>query len=120
MATGDGETGLKVYIAGPIAGKPDGNRPAFAEAAERVRREGHEPVNPWDIPPDHNEDCCPGEPPEHDPEGKHAYGCYLRADIVELMYCQAIMPLPGWEQSKGASTEVHVAMSLGLELMDYE
>jgi hypothetical protein len=108
---------LRVYIAGPIAGKDNGNREAFTAAKVRIAAAGHEPVNPWDIPPDHDEECCPGEPPEHDPEGGHAYGCYLRADILELMYCNAIMFLDGWQQSKGASTEAHVAQSIGLPVV---
>jgi hypothetical protein len=110
---------MKVYIAGPINGVPDGNRPAFKEAADRVRAAGHEPVNPWDIPPDHDGPCCPGDPPDHDPVGLHAYGCYLRADILQLMWCDAIMLLENWHQSRGASTESHIAWSLGLQVVEF-
>jgi hypothetical protein len=110
---------MRVYIAGPIAGKPDGNKTAFAEAAQRVRQAGHQPVNPWDIPPDHEGLCCPGEPTEHEPDSGHTYGCYLRADILWLVYCDAVMLLDGWAASKGASTEAHVAQSLGLPMVNF-
>jgi hypothetical protein len=119
VATRDGKPVLRVYIAGPINGKPDGNRPAFSEAAERIRRAGHQPLNPWDVPPDHDGRCCPGEPVEHDPDSGHTYGCYLRADIIWLMFCDAIMFLADWEQSKGASTEAHVAKSIGLPVVEF-
>jgi len=93
---------MKVYIAGPINGKPDGNRAAFKDAATRIEAHGWTPVNPWDIPA----------------ENDHEYGCYLRSDIVELMNCDAICFLDDWEQSKGASTEAHVAISIGLKVVE--
>lgn len=110
---------MLVYIAGPIAGKENGNKAAFQEAEIRVIRAGHTPVNPWGIPPDHGSTkCCPGQPTEHEPDSRHNYGCYLRADIEKLMYCDAIMFLDGWDQSRGASTEAHVAASLGIKVVE--
>lgn len=105
---------MKVYIAGPIAGKENGNREMFAKAAELLKKRGHEPVNPFDIPGDHPDGPCIGGPASQE-DGSHEYGCYLRADIMVLMFCDAIGVLPGWETSKGAATEVHVAQSIGLE-----
>lgn len=107
---------MKVYIAGPINGKPDGNRAAFKDMAERIRANGWVPVNPWDIPAVHEGPCIGGEV-DHS-ENDHQYGCYLRSDIVELMQCDAICFLDGWEQSKGASTEAHVARSIGLKVVE--
>lgn len=107
---------MRVYIAGPINGRPDGNRAAFKDAADRLRSQGFEPVNPWDIPGDH-EGPCIGGPVDHS-ENDHQYGCYLRADIEVLMYCDAICFLDGWEESKGASTEAHVARSIGLKVVE--
>jgi len=105
---------MKIYIAGPIAGKENGNREAFAERAKELEALGHEPVNPWDIPPDHDTGACIGGKVYHDSE--HEYGCFLRNDIVVLMWCDAITFLDGWEDSTGASTEAHVARSLGIPI----
>jgi len=104
---------MKVYIAGPIKGMPDGNRAAFKQRAEELLLLGHLPVNPWDIPPDHDIGECIGDPVDHS-DSPHRYGCYLRADIEQLMYCDAITMLPGWENSVGACTELGVAMAIGL------
>jgi len=109
---------VRVYIAGPMAGIPGGNKEAFAARAEELRQAGHEPVNPWDIDPEQHEGPCLGGIPTN--ENDHLYGCNLRADIMQLMFCDAITLLPGWENSKGASTEEHVARSIGLPIMRKE
>jgi nucleoside 2-deoxyribosyltransferase len=108
---------MKVYIAGPIAGQVNQNREAFLERADLLRSMGHEPVNPHDIPPEHTTEgtCCGGKVYEH---SVHEYGCFLREDIKVLMYCDAITLLPGWQDSKGAATEEHVARSLGLPVVE--
>lgn len=108
----------RVYIAGPIAGYHDENREAFSDRAKVLRSLGHEPVNPWDIAPDHAEGSCCGRPVPHEPV--HRYGCLLREDLRVMMYCDAITLLPGWEESIGASTEEHVARSLGLEVVEVD
>lgn len=107
---------MRVYIAGPIKGKPDGNRAAFKDAAVRLEAMGHTPVNPWDIPAAHVGPHI-GEEVPHTENG-HRYGCYLRSDIETLMHCDAICFLDGWETSKGASTEAHVAESIGLKVVE--
>ena len=109
---------MRVYIAGPIAGKENGNREAFAQRARLLVEMGLEPVNPWDIPPDHDQGSCCGAPVPH--ESVHRYGCLLREDIKILMYCDAITLLPGWQDSVGASTEEHVARSIGLKVLEVE
>lgn len=107
---------MKVYIAGPIAGKVNGNREAFAERAAQLKEMGHEPLNPHDILPVHGMSPCIGEPLEGDSE--HQYGCYLRADIEQMMFCGGITLLPGWWRSKGASAEEYVARSIGLTIVE--
>ena len=106
---------MKVYIAGPIKGMENGNREAFAKRAEELELAGHVPVNPWNIYPNHLGPCI-GSVVEHSTE--HLYGCFLRADIEILMYCEAISLLPDWERSIGACTEHTIARSLGLKVLD--
>ncbi len=105
---------MRVYIAGPINGKPNGNQEAFQLRAEELEAQGHEPVNPWDIPPDHNGPCT-GDPVDHEPT--HRYGCYMRKDLEALMTCDAISLLPGWVHSRGASVEYSVASILGMPVV---
>lgn len=93
---------MKTYLAGPMTGHPDLNFPLFHAEAQRLRAIGHDVVNPAEInvdPAKGWEDC-------------------MRADIAELVTCQAIAMLPGWQQSRGASLEHHIATQLGLQVID--
>jgi hypothetical protein len=87
------------YIAGPMTGIEDWNFPAFHAAAAMLRAEGLHVVNPAEITTDVTVDrrVC------------------LKADIAQLIHCTGIALLPGWERSKGAQLESHIAEELGLK-----
>lgn len=109
---------MKVYISGPITGIPNSNREAFSEAEETLRRAGYEPVNPQKVDHTHEGPCRGADVPDvaHRPEPpEHRYGCYLKADILALMDCDAIVFLEGWQFSRGARTEGSVAGALGIQ-----
>lgn len=92
---------LRIYIAGPMTGVPDLNFPAFNAEAQFLRSIGFDVVNPAEVNPDHTMpwvEC-------------------MRRDIAELMKCDAIRLLPGWENSKGATLEHHIAERLGMAVM---
>jgi hypothetical protein len=91
---------MRVYISGPMTGYPDFNRTAFKNAAADLRRLDHEPVDPGDA-----------EVPEQ------TWADYLRADLRMLLDCDAVAVLPGWEASRGAALEVHVAHQLGMTVL---
>ena len=91
----------RIYLAGPMSGLPDLNFPAFHAAAARLRAAGHDVVNPAEINPD------PGA----------AWAQCMRADIAQLVTCEAIALLPGWEQSRGARLEHHIATQLGMRVV---
>lgn len=111
---------MRIYIAGPIAGYQDGyqdgNRAAFRERAALVRSRGHEPVNPHEVDHSHPGWECIGEETGRD-DDPHLYGCYLRADVIEMMTCTGYTVLEGWHESKGARVERHLAFTIGLKLM---
>jgi hypothetical protein len=88
---------MRVYISGPMTGKPDYNRAAFEVAEAYVKHRGDEAVNPFDIQ-------CAGKD----------WASYMREDIRALTTCEGIVVLPGWEGSRGACLEVHIARELGL------
>ena len=92
---------MRIYIAGPMSGIDSLNFPAFHEAAARLRGQGFEVVNPAEINPDH---AMP-------------WAECMRRDIAELVKCDAIYLLPGWENSKGANLERDIASRLGMILM---
>ena len=92
---------MRIYVAGGMTGYPDLNFPAFNEAAARLRGQGFEVVNTAEINPDHS----------------MPWAQCMRRDIAELVKCDAIYLLPGWEQSKGATLEHHIATRLELVVM---
>ncbi len=89
-----------IYISGPMTSLPGLNFPAFNEAAKKLRALGHHVINPAEINPDTSltwEQC-------------------MRADIRALCDCDTLATLPGWESSKGAHLEVHIAHRLGIAI----
>ncbi len=91
----------RIYIAGPMTGYPELNFPFFNTAAKSLREQGHDAVNPAEIVTDQSAD----------------WQTCMRADIAQLVTCDAILLLPGWETSKGATLEAHIAHSLGMRLV---
>lgn len=83
-----------------MAGLPEHNFPAFHAYAAALRAAGHDVVNPAEL----------------DNSGKTWESC-LRTDLREMCTCEAIALMPGWEGSKGANLELHVAHRLGMEVM---
>lgn len=96
---------LRLYLAGPMTGLPDLNRPAFHAAAAELRAAGYEVVNPAEL----NE-----SEPITDPDGPGAWERYMRRDIPHLCKCDALALLPGWTDSQGAQLESLIANGLGM------
>ena len=90
---------MRVYLSGPMTGIPDNNFPAFHAWAARLRAQGFDVVSPAELPEAETWEMC------------------LRKDMRELPTCDAIALMPGWERSKGAHLELHVAHRLGMEVM---
>lgn len=91
----------RIYLSGPMSGIPEHNFPAFNREAKRLRLLGFDVVNPVDTNP---------EP------GKAWHDC-LRADLVQMLSCDTIALLPGWERSSGANLELHVAHRVGMAIV---
>ena len=90
----------RIYIAGPMTGYPELNFPAFHAAANSLRAQGYDAVNQAEIVTDQSADWL---------------AC-MRADIAQLVTCDAIVLLPGWEKSKGATLEHSIATALGFKV----
>ena len=93
---------MRIYIAGPMTGLPGFNFPAFNAEAERLRADGHEVLNPAD----------------HGVIDGFEWRDYMRLDIAQLVTCDAVQLLPGWEKSKGATLEHDIATRLGLYVLE--
>lgn len=106
---------MKIYIAGPMSGYTDWNFPAFFEAERQLLALGHEVINPA-----HNDGATVEEAlasAGHPNRPNNSWSYYMRRDLPHVLSVDAICVLPGWQDSKGASLEVHVAKAIGLPLM---
>ena len=93
---------MKLYISGPMTGRPGINRPAFNQAAEKLRQAGHTV-------------CSPAEQP--DGLGYHEYMALDLAWICE--HAQGVVMLSGWRSSPGAKAEHALAVALGLRVYSW-
>ena len=96
-----------VYVAGPMRDIDAYNFPAFHAAAERLRKEGVDVVDPAEL--DEAEPFAPGSMPVE---------YYKRRDLRALLRCNTVAVLSGWEGSEGATLEVFVARALGMRVLD--
>jgi hypothetical protein len=106
---------MKIYIAGPMTGIKDWNFPAFFKAEEELEALGYEVINPA-----HNDGATVQEALQSagSPDSPNKmWSWYMRRDLPHVLSVDAICLLPGWQNSKGASLEVHVAKAIGLPLM---
>jgi len=92
---------MRIYIAGPMTGLPDFNYPAFNAAAAMLRAAGHQVENPAENP---------------DPACKSWAG-YMRLALAQLVTCDAIYLLKGWECSRGARIECELACRLNMKVL---
>ena len=89
---------MKIYIAGPMTGRPQFNYPAFHQAAALLRAAGHVVINPAENPA---------------PECGSWLG-YMRMSVAQVASVDCLVMLPGWPFSKGARIEFILAKLLGL------
>jgi hypothetical protein len=96
----------KAYLAGPMTGYPEHNFPAFREYTKWLRNHGYEVVSPEEL------ETAEGPGPRKE------WAYYLVRDLRELLGCDCIAVLPGWQKSRGATLEVYVGWRLGFSIFD--
>lgn len=102
---------MRIYLAGPMRGIEKFNFPAFHTAAQALRLFGHEVWNPAE----HDE--ANGFNPSTDVAKplKH----YMVTDLAKVCESDAVVVLPGWQQSQGATLEVFVAQAVGVRVLEF-
>ena len=91
----------KIYISGAISHKDLNERQqAFKNAEASLNFLGFEAVNPFN---------------NQVGQDKH-WSVHMKEDLKNLLCCDAIYLLEGWEESKGAKLEMDVASSCGLRV----
>lgn len=92
----------KCYIAGKIGDLSEAEyRLNFDQAKQEVRALGYDPVSPVDLPHEH---------------GK-TWSDYMREDLIALLKCDSIYTLRNWRKSPGATIEINIALSVGINII---
>jgi len=92
----------RLYLAGPMTGFEDFNFPAFNKMAVDLRAIGYVVENPA----------------QHGVVDDVEWCDYMAYDLTRLGLCGIVAVLPGWENSKGARLEVHIARELGMPVVN--
>jgi hypothetical protein len=84
-----------LYLSGPMTGVAEYNYPLFITTATRLRNLGY-PIH---------------SPSDYELTSEDWVTC-MRRGITDLMKCDEVALLRGWDQSNGAVLEVYIANSL--------
>lgn len=98
---------MRVYLSGPMSGKPNDNYDLFNTWAKFLREAGHIVLNPAE-----NFDGA-----HNHPDGRPAY---MRIDFEHVLNAEGIALLPGWNKSLGSCSEVLLGAQLGLPIYEIE
>ena len=92
-----------IYLSGPMTGLPQFNYPTFYAAAAKLRALGYVVENSAENP----EPLC------------KSWAGYMRLALAQLVRCEIIVRLPGWQNSRGAVIESSISRILGMDVQDY-
>ena len=98
---------MKVYLSGPITNDPY-YEIKFKKAELFFRQSGYCVINPVQISVEIMKK-----------NQKANYKDFMIADVNALFSCDAIVMLPGWEDSPGARAEYALAKSIKMETIEY-
>jgi hypothetical protein len=96
---------VKLFLSGPMTGKQGFNYEEFAKVTSYLRSLGHEVFSPHETA---------------NGETHYARELYMWQALMGLLSCEALVQLPGWEESRGATTEYRVAVETGMDIYSLE
>ena len=92
-----------IYSAGPMAGLPNDNFPAFFSAEKRLENEGWLPINPARFNYVFGSEI-----------GGKLLDAVCESERASIPFLDAIYLLKGWQMSKGAKRELAIALQNNL------
>jgi hypothetical protein len=96
---------MKVYLSGKITGLTEPEYTAlFDKAADEVRALGFTPVNPVTLPHQHSK----------------TWSAYMRESLIEMLKCEAIYMMSGWQDSRGSVIENNICRLLDFEIIQQQ
>jgi hypothetical protein len=88
----------KIYLSGGISGrKYEQVMVQFEQMEYYLKTHGHEVVNPAKFGVD-----------------ERSWEDYMKMSVIEMMSCDAILMLQGWQNSRGATIERNLAWNLNI------
>lgn len=116
---------MKIYLAGPMRGKPNFNRAAFKAAADKLRGDGHEVYSPSDMSlllfGERVGNNANGDEGEMGGDELTISRTVFHLDMTYIcLQADAIALLPGWENSRGARAEKAAAEAIPLKIIYLE
>ena len=119
---------MRVYIAGPMSGRPQFNYPAFAEMAKDLRKEVVNPgehiivTSPAELDSPSVQAWASISPDGVLPTGGPSHGTFLGRAVHTIIDGEfdAIVVLPEWWTSKGARVEVMAGLVSGARICNVQ
>lgn len=102
----------RIFISGPITGKPNLNREAFNAEEILLLEAGHTVFNPFHI-------VLPNEETIAEwggMESERVWRYCMRVCVGQIPLCDGMRMLPDWQNSRGSVWEHRIAKMLGLEV----
>lgn len=119
LASPTGSARPKCYIAGPMRGVQRFNFDAFDYAKRDLEGAGFDVFSPRDNDADLlGKDYTP--PADGQSEGKIPFKTFMAKDLMQVCQSDCVFVLPGWEESKGATLEAHVAWQVDVPVYEYD
>lgn len=105
---------MLIYLAGKMRGKPYYNFPAFDLKQRELESLGHRVISPANLDRAYGFDPFKGDSAEAGSE--FDMRAAVRRDVEALLQCDALVLLPEWETSVGATGEVAIAKWVGIQV----
>jgi len=104
---------MKIYIAGPMTGIRDFNFPEFRKMEKWMEGWGIDYISPVDMDSDYGLIFTKEEMATGRMSANKSLDSIIRRDVGAILECTGIVMLKGWEDSRGAMAEWHVARWAG-------